>query len=414
MVVRSSAQRREAGVGNSAAETEAKVAPATEPAVKAEKTSNFSVASVPPYQEAIWLAEIGIGAGITSGKYSPDEMLELAMIAKAHGAPMTLDFVGKGATSKKTSVPNLPALSEELHSICKDSIECSLQAVHKMINEERAKFGGTDKIGVAPIATYSNHAIVFNTNREVYRAAFTNVEGKPVLGLVEKLDIRPVKEYLEEEIQGLDEAVNDLLEGRRDKAKKRVSEVISKFGTTSDLLRAKYRVMARQMSGDHQWKKYMAENNDLVRRMLHGELSKLRETTHKPRYSAIYTTEKPVVKVGVAEKLIAELKDLGSKAQDLVGRIHESVKASETILDDTKFHDLDSDVQMSKFQQFSTDYVEDLQGLRSAVQEALTDGDVTAMALVYDTAAEKFEAFKMAGRLIEKVLEDLKSKAQNK
>jgi ElaB/YqjD/DUF883 family membrane-anchored ribosome-binding protein len=403
-------------VGNSATETEVKVSglPSTEPAVKSDKTSNFSVISVPPYQEAIWLAEIGIGAGITTAKYNPDEMLELAMIAKAHGAPMALDFVGKGATAKKTKVPNLPALSEELHSICKNSIECSLQGIRTMINEERAKFGGTTEVGVATIATYDNHAIVFNTNREVFRAAFSKVDGKAVIGLVEKLDMRPIKEYLEEEIQGLDQMVEDLLEGRSAKAKGRVSEVIAKFGNNADLLRAKYRVMARQMTGDHQWKKYMAENNDLVRKLLHGELSKLRETTHKPRYSALYTTEKPTIKVGMAEKLIAELKDLGSKAQELVSRIHESVKVSDKVLDDTKFHDLDSDVQMGKFKGFAADYVEDLQGLRTAVQEALTDGDVTAMALVYDTAAEKFESFKMAGRLIEKVLEDLKSKAHNK
>jgi hypothetical protein len=403
-------------VGNSTAETEVKVSglPSTEPAVKSDKTSNFSVISVPPYQEAIWLAEIGIGAGIATAKYSPDEMLELAMIAKAHGAPMALDFVGKGATAKKTKVPNLPALSEELHSICKNSIECGLQGIRSMINEERAKFGGTDTVGVATIATYDNHAIVFNTNREVFRAAFAKVDGKAVIGLVEKLELRPIKEYLEEEIAGLDQAVDDLLEGRKGKAKIRMAEVVSKFGSTSDLLRAKYRVMARQMTGDHQWKKYMAENNDLVRKLLHGELSKLRETAHKPRYSVLYTTEKPVVKVGVAEKLIAELKDLGSKAQELVSRIHESVKVSDKVMDDTKFHDLDSDVQMSKFKGFAADYVEDLQGLRSAVQEALTDGDVTAMALVYDTAADKFESFKLAGRLIEKVLEDLKSKAQNK
>lgn len=403
-------------MGNSATqETEVKkVEPQQEPAVKTDKTSNFSVVSVPPYQEAIWLAEIGIGAGITTAKYNPDEMLELAMIAKAHGAPMALDFAGKGASVKNTKVPNLPALSEELHAICKNSIECSLQSIRTTINEERAKFGGTDTVGVATIATYDNHAIVFNTNREVYRAAFAKADGKITLGLVEKLDLRPIKEYLEEEMAGLDQAVDDLLEGRKGKAKSRIAEVVSKFGSSSDLLRAKYRVMARQMNGDHQWKKYMAENHDLVRRLLHGELSKLRETTHKPRYSALYTTDKPVVKVGVAEKLIAELKDLGSKAQDLVSRIHESVKVSDKVLDDTKFHDLDSDVQMSKFKQFSADYVEDLQGLRSAIQEALKDGEVTAMALVYDTAAEKFEAFKMAGRLIEKVLEDLKSKAQNK
>ena len=404
-------------MGNSAAvETEVKAAeiPGTEPAVKADKSSNLTVNSVPPYQEAIWLAEIGIGAGITTAKYNPDEMLELAMIAKAHGAPMTLDFAGKGASVKKTKVPNLPALSEELHAICKNSIECSLQGIRSMIHEERVKFGGSATVGVAPIATYANHAIVFNTNREIYRAAFTNVDGKVTIGLVEKLDIRPVKEYLEEEIQGLDEMVDDLLEGRSDKAKKRVSEVISRFGTNSDVLRAKYRVMARQMTGDHMWKKYMAENNDLVRKLLHGELSKLRETTHKPRYSAIYTANAPAVKVGVAEKLIAELKDLGAKAQELVSKITESVKVSDKVLDDTKFHDLDSDVQLGKFKAFSSDYVEDLQGLRSAVQEALTDGDVTAMALVYDTAAEKFESFKMAGRLIEKVLEDLKSKAHNK
>jgi hypothetical protein len=399
-------------VGNSTQETEVKVAdlPKGEPAVKSEKTSNFSVVSVPPYQEAIWLAEVGIGAGITSAKYNPDEMLELVMIAKNHGAPLTLDFAGKGASVKTGKVPNLPALSEELHNVCKNSIECSLQGVRSMINEERAKFGGTDKVGVTPIATYDNHAIVFNTNREVFRAAFTRKDGKVSLTEVQKLDIYPVKEYLEEELSDLDGMVNDLLEGRRDRAKKRVSEVISRFGNSSDLLRAKYRVMARQMTGDHMWKKYMAENNDLVRKLLHGELSKLRETAHKPRYSSIYTTDKPQVKVGVAEKLIAELKDLGSKAEELVKRVTESVKVGEKVLDDTKFHDLDSDVQLGKFKQFSADYVEDLQGLRSAVQEALTDNDVTAMALVYDTAAEKFEAFKMAGRLIEKVLEDIKSR----
>lgn len=409
MVVGSSDQEG-GGVGNSSAEIAVKVDQLDEPAVKTDKTSNLSVASVPPYQEAIWLAEIGIGAGITTAKYNPDEMLELAMIAKAHGAPMALDFVGKGATAKKTKVPNLPALSEELHSICKGSIECSLQGIHTMINEERAKFGGTAEVGVATIATYDNHAIVFNTNREVFRAAFSKVDGKAVLGLVEKLDLRPIKEYLEEEIQGLDQIVDDLLEGRKSKVK--ISEVVAKFGSGSDLLRAKYRVMARQMNGAHVWKKYMAENNDLVRKLLHGELNKLRETIHKPRYSALYTTEKPTIKVGVPEKLIAELRDLGSKAQELVTRIHESVKTGEGTLAASTFNDLENDVQMGKFKHFSMDYVEDLQGLRNAIQEALADGDVSAMALVYDTAAERFESFKMAGRLIEKVLEDLKSKSK--
>lgn len=295
--------------------------------------------------------------------------------------------------------------------MCKNSMECNLQEMRRLVKEEKAKFGGSDKVEVFPIATYPTRVVVFNTNREVYEALVerNNVSGRPFFTQIKKTDMRPVRDWLETQMESLDASVECLLEGRSKDAKKKIGEMIAQFAGNDGLMRAKYKVITKQMVAENFWKKYMAENKTIVRKYLHGELSKLRETGHRAKYSELYTTPTPSAKVGVKEKLVAELKDLGGKADRILSLISEAVKGNDKALNDASFRDLGSDIQMSKFKQFSADYVEDLQGLRSAVQEALKDDSLPAMALVYDTAASRFEEYKIAGRLIERVLENIQT-----
>lgn len=376
-----------------------------------ETSVPFSVDAVPFHQAAIWLAEVGVGAGITSSRYPFEEMMELVMIARDLGSAMTMGFIGGDGARRLVNEMRLPPVSKELHEICKNSMECHLQEMRRLVKEEKAKFGGSDKVEVFPIATYPNHVVVFNTNREVFRATVDRSGARPFITKVEKLDLQPIRDWLDEGLSSLDASIECLFEGKKSDAKKKITEVISQFGGSDGLLRAKYRVIAKQLGAENFWKTYMAENKAMIRKYLHGELGKLRENNHRPRYSVLYTTHAPEIRVGVAEKLIAELNDLGNKADHVLNRINEAVKAADSLLDDSAFRTVDDEVQIGKFKRFAADYIEDLQGLRSAIQEALRDKDVPAMALVYDTAAGKFEEYKIAGRLIEKILETMRSKA---
>lgn len=371
----------------------------------------FSAGAVPFHQAAIWLAEIGVGAGITSARYPLEEMMELVMIARDLGSAMTLGFIGATGGERMVTEMQLPPVTKELHEMCKNSMECAIQEVRRLVKEERTKFGGSEKVEVFPIATYPNHVVVFNTNREVYRGTVerNNVTGRPYLVKVEKLEVRPVRDWLEEQLQGLEQSIDSLLEGKKKDARKKISEVISRIGSREGLLRAKYQVMARQLTSETLWRKFLAENRALVRRFLHGELGKLRDSLPRPRYSAFYTGSASKEEgAQVARRLAADLRDLSEKADDILTRISEMLKSKMNVLDERgDFRDFGSEIEMTKFRQFATDFVEDLQGLKSMIQEALKDEDVAGMAMLYDTAAARFDDYKIGGRLVEKALESL-------
>jgi len=394
------------------------VEPTTSPAMH---DVPFSAGAAPFHQAAIWLLEVGVGSGITSDRYPMEEMMELIMIARDLGSAMTLGFIGKAreGAEKLVNEMQLPKVSKELHEMCKTSMECNIQEMRRMVKENKTQFGGSEKIEVFPIATYPKYVITMNENREVYRGDVerNGLTDRPYFTKIQKLGVRPVTDWMEEGMTNLNEGVELLMEGKSGDAKKRMIEFINRFGAmggNNGLLQAKYKVIEKQLTADTYWKKYMEENRAMVRKYLHGELSKLREPNVKARYSELHTGMADATKLGQArERLVTELRDLGSKADQTLSRISDAVKQSQTALEQSGgFHDLDSDVMVAQFKHFSADYVEDLQGLRGAIQEALRDGDVPAMAKVYDTAASRFDDYKIAGRLIEKVLENIRQQVR--
>lgn len=404
-------------------------ADANVPAVGVEPTASavpqdvpFSAGAAPFHQAVIWLLEVGLGGGLTDDNYPMEEVMELVMISRDLGSAMTYGFVGKAAgksdAEKMVNEMHLPKVSRELHEMCKSSMECNIQEMRRMVKEDKAKFGGSEKIEVFPIATYPTHLVVMNENHEVYRADLerNNLTNRAFFTKIVKLGVRPVTDWLEEGMDNLGSSVDLLMEGKNSDAKKKMVEFINKFGAIGGqegLLRAKYRVIAKQLQHESFWKKYVDENRAMVRKYLHGELSKLREPNIRPRYSDVYTGAATAEKTGaVKEKLVNELREMGQKADLTLSRISQAVKDSAPVLEQNTFHDIEADVMVSKFRQFSEDFVQDLQTLRGAIQEALRDGHVPAMGMVYDTAAGRFDEYKIAGRLIEKILENFRAQAQ--
>lgn len=381
----------------------------------------FSAGAAPFHQAVIWLMEVGLGGGLTSSRYPMEEVMELVMIARDLGSAMTLGFVGQAAgaenAEKMVNEVRLPTVSKELHEICKGSQECNIQEMRRLVKEEKTKFGGSDRIEVFPLATYPSHVVVTNENHDVYRADLdrNTVTGRPYFTKITKLGVRPVSDWLAEGMDDLGSSVDLMMEGKNSDAKKKMVEFINRFGAIGGregLLRAKYKVITRQLEHENFWKKYIDENRAMVQKYLHGELIKLREPNIRPHYAEAYTGIVPADKLqALKEKLITELRELGQKADQTLNRISQAVKDSQPVLQHNSFRNVETAVMVPRFRQFSEDFVLDLQGLRGAVQEALRDGHVPAMGMVYDAAAARFDEYKIAGRLIEKMLENFKAQA---
>jgi len=376
------------------------------PPLPGEKTSRFSS---PSFAElGVWLMELGpMTYPSPSDRWNMEDALELALMVK--NMPAVAYSLMKGG-GKSLNMSTLPPISTVLHEMTKNSHEAFLQEVRDLVKEDSTRFGKL----VMPLATFSNHAIVMNEKKELFRVQFDRNESTNKLYVhnVEVMPI-PIRDHTQEEMLNMkaDTLVESLVSGNKEDAKTTLLEFMEISGAyKNNLLTMKYKAATNHIKENKSWKKYLNENKYMVRKHLRGQLSEIKQMTPRPKFADIYsvsnTPKAEIRRKEVVEALKVMYKNMETMFKKSTISLNEGIKQLEKTNYEGSF---ETDSTLSHLNDFATNYLEDLNYAISVVKDALVEGAIKDMALVHDAVAENYENYELASRLINKILTDFTS-----
>jgi hypothetical protein len=289
-----------------------------------------------------------------------------------------------------------------LEKLLSSSFEVRLGKVEDAIVANASLFGAARDVSVQTIGTFSEHAIVMNSDGQFFRAAFKVTEGGELeLDVVEEISV-PVFEA--HELKGQvrehsNRAVDLLLKGQGNNA---FEDILSLY----DLVKNGVPLTAESVESE--WDSYIAEESDWVQAIRDGEKTvrgflgvEAKRESPTRRFESVISAERINDQDRTRKAVVHGLREMRTHLSELNSSI-----ALARLVDDT--YALSGDKSTMGVAEFS-DFVEsvdaDLQVLRSVVEDAITvsdQGTIKSLARIHDGVAGRAVDMTLATSFAEK------------
>jgi hypothetical protein len=287
-----------------------------------------------------------------------------------------------------------------LAKLLQNSFEVRLGQVEDVVREHESLFGGTKDVDVQCVGTFSEHAIVMNSAGQFFRATIKDDADKLSLDEVEEIDV-PVFEA--SELRGQvrehsDNAVDSLLKGKGNGA---YEDIISLYELVKSgvplTAEAVEQALDDLVGTEVEWISALRENEKEITGFL-GVDAKRESPTR--RFTAISEAEHINDMSRTRTVVVHGLREM---------RIHLDGLDAQTVLarqvDETYELSGDGGMGAADFIEFIEEFDEDLQAVRSVVEDAITvsdEGTVKSLARIHDGVAGRAVDLTMAASFAEK------------
>lgn len=287
-----------------------------------------------------------------------------------------------------------------LAKLLQNSYEVRLGQVEEIVRDNAELFGGSKDIEVQTIGTFSEHAIVMNSEGQFFRATFGQGDEGFTLEEIDEIDV-PVFEA--SELKGqirehTDKAVDSLLKGNGSGA---FEDIVALY----DLVKSGVALTAESVEQtldnlvgeDTEWIQALRENEKEIRGFL-GVEAKAEPPTR--RFKAIIEADR-INDVDRTRKVVVHgLREMRTYLNGLDARLSLAREVDET-------YELNGDGGMgaSEFIEFIEEVDGDLQVVRSMIEDAITvsdEGTLKSLARIHDGIAGRAVDLTMAASFAEK------------
>lgn len=287
-----------------------------------------------------------------------------------------------------------------LAKLLQNSFEARMGQIEDVVREHQDLFGGTQSVEVQTLGTFSEHAIVMNSDGQFFRASFKDGEEGLSLDEVQEIDV-PV--YEASELKGqvrehAERAVDSLLKGQGGGAFEDIIALYDLVKSGVPLTAESVEQALDDLTGtETEWVSALRENEKDIRVFL-GVDAKAEPPAR--RFTAVQEAEH-ITDVDRTRKVVVHgLREMRSFLNGLDSRMTLAREVDET-------YELAGDGGMSaaEFVEFVEEVNSDLQTVRSIIEDAITvsdEGTVKSLARIHDGVAVRAVDLTTAAAFAEK------------
>ncbi len=281
------------------------------------------------------------------------------------------------------------------------SFEANVGAVEEAVGEHADLFGGGV---VRAIATHTDHCIVANEDGEFYRAEWAmSDEGKVTLSEIKDIAV-PVyeAEALSGQVRGVArETVEAILRGAPD-VDERLKELAQYAYTGARLTPEGVEDhWGKQSFHEADWFLATREKESSMRAFIGGDAGRIERPT--PRFESMIESDiTPSQEEGHRAAVIVAVKRLAESLR----KMDESCLLGRQVDESYTLQGSDDSMAATEFSEFVQGFVEDLEGMRGIVSDALAiaeDGCVKCLARVHDGIAGQMYEWTLAAAFVDKL-----------
>jgi len=295
------------------------------------------------------------------------------------------------------------------------SFEVRMGAVEEAVAGHAELFGAEDESSVRVIGTYTDHAIVANTDGEFFRCEWTEQDGDVVLTNVRQIDVPVIEGEVRQSTirKKYEEAVSDLLECNSDSAEEKLKELLDLatggVPMTAEAVEHLF-LENRDRFTEADWVKMVTEREADIRKFLGAEA--LRLSYPKPQFENITADAiDESVAEGRRESVVGAVKSL----REFLGRLRDQTSLARQVGESHRVRGSADDAETTAdFVEFASGFAEDLDGMISIVDDALAvaeDGCAKCLARLHDGIAEQMREWSLAAAFTEKMARRFESQA---
>jgi hypothetical protein len=295
------------------------------------------------------------------------------------------------------------------------SFEVRMGAVEEAVANHSELFGAEDEASVRVIGTYTDHAIVANTDGEFFRCEWTEGEDGVTLTHVRQIDVPVIEGEVRQSAirKKYEEAVSDLLECNSESAEEKLRELLDLatggVPMTAEAVETVF-LENRDRFADADWAKMVSEREAEIRKFLGAEA--LRLVYPKPQFENITgdAIDESVAE-GRRESVVRAMGELRS----FLGRLREQTLLARQVNEGYRVRGSADDAETTAdFVEFASGFAEDLDGMISIVDDAVAvaeDGCAKCLARLHDGIAGQMREWSLAAAFTEKMARRFESKA---
>lgn len=342
---------------------------------------------------------------------SYEEATIALLAAKAGGSELDMGALrglkGKAGKMAEGIRRNMALVREAVDQ----SLEGRLRRVAQAIRESRAVFGA-EGVRAVPVATMRNHVLVVNTDGDLFRAAIEESDGCVRITKVEKFSgSAPAPGGVS---RGVSAAADALLEGKSDKARVHLKDLLAQSAGegADEFVKSRHQGVLKSIKAETFWREHVRTHGPKMRAYVKGGLDELYKSGVRPKFLRLRSGtldgrlaeqyREPVRKalqdaLGRLSRMREELSERQSKDQWLVNSLH--------AYDQRGF-------EMSHFLgRFVGDYLSSLATVEEGMRGVMAEDNLPFQAALHDTVAEAFPDFALAYLFVKKALGDIRSGA---
>lgn len=300
---------------------------------------------------------------------------------------------------------------EAVQKLIEGSYEQLTAQLDLVVAENRKLFVGESSDEVARLATFDSRAVVGTSSGKYFEVKFESKDGEIHLGEPLALEVPVISKknadrYMREYTLS---AVDAILAGSLDEACDHLSAVTTIQESRQEEPSRDFAHELEHISDDSRaWRRIYGEQADDIRRQVVDQLESISGNQLEAKYRPMYETDEiPEEKFEDYREMVNG--DLSSVAERLE-QVQHGIEAKYLPFSESLAraeHPNEEREVLGHFCEFAEDLIDELQGVRGLVAEAVQDEEcVMCLGQVYDSIAEALVDYEIAGAFVERMVGD--------
>ena len=342
------------------------------------------------------------------GFLSFEEAAVALLAAKAGAKDFDLGALhGIGSTGKMAEA--LGRILPEIREAAGASLEARLRRVAAAIRESRRSFGGDDVTAV-PVATLDHHVVVANTGGGVFRAVYEDDGRRARIIKVESM-AAPAKPKAGV-VRQITDAVTALLEGKKEKAKVHLKDLLAQSAGDGALefTKARHQNLLACLKSESFWRNHVRTNASRIRTFVRGDLDEVYRSGVKARFQKAQEESDEKAAGAYREPVRKALQYVLAKVTQMREDVEGAHNRDRWLVGSLHIYDRQRGMEMAQFlNRFIGDLVETLDTLEVGIRATLSEGDLRFQASFHDALAEAYPDIALGYLFARKALGEIKA-----
>jgi hypothetical protein len=218
-----------------------------------------------------------------------------------------------------------------------------------------------------------------------------------------------VKESIEQQISSM---VQSLMEGKKDKAKKSLKDILVRLHAGDDeagFVKAKHQCFMTELRQTCFWKEYTRENSPKIKAFVRGDLNEINDSGIRPKFRRVRVEGDPKIAGQYNAEIKKSLEEIGKRFERMRDSILEASR-DQWLVNSLSSYDAKYGHQTTSFMnQYVGELLNSLTTVTEGVKLVSGESDLPFQALLYDTLAEEYSVYALAYLFAKKALSDIKS-----